>query len=170
MSGIYPTEKQTFINRVQAIINAYYENDSGMPREVGSDTAADDVDRLSMHLSSFPKCINEYIDTKLVSEIGVNLPEDDIKDLMKKHEEKCRIALENVRKAINTIENYASVTSTPHLFMESELEDLTDEKLLSLIVNVITDMYGEDRMDAEEYIDNLVENKQHLDVSLLELE
>lgn len=170
MSGIYPKEDQTYINRVQAIIDAYYENDNNMPNTIGADTASDDVARLSDHLSDFPKCINEYIDAKLVQEIGASLPEDDLLDLTKKHEQLCKDALTRVRKSINIIENYAQQTHTPHLFTESELADLTDEKLLDTIVNVITDMYADERMDAASYIDHMVEERQHLDTVLLELE
>ena len=163
----YPTENENYMSRVQNMINAYYENGSS---DVGVDTPADDVDRLSKHLSTFPKCINEYVDKLLVEELSVGLPQDDIDDLSKKHNQKCIDAIDAARNAILSIEKYASMVGTPHLFTKNDILDLSNDKVLELIVNVVIDMYAEERVSADEYIRNLVSVREKLDNTLLSLD
>lgn len=169
----YPKEGMNFLQRIQNIINEYYANDT-RTGQIGEDTPEDDVTRLNNNLSTFPKCINEYIDKELVDKLSINLPEDDALDLHKKHDEKCKEALDNVRRAIHSIETYSAMTGMPHLFRKEEINEdamkLPDEQLLDLIVKVIIDMYGEEQIPAKEYIANLVEERQKLDTTLLSLD
>lgn len=165
----YPNQNQTYMQRVQSIINAYYENDTGT-RQVGADTAADEVDRLNNNLSTFPKCINEHVDKLLVDELSQSLPQDDIDDLAAKHASKCTAAIDAARKAITSIETYSAMTGAPHLFTKEETDDLSDENVLNLVVKVVIDMYGEEQMPVEEYICNLKDTRQKLDNTLLSLD
>jgi len=174
LSGLqyYPKQNQTYMQRVQRIIDAYYENDSSQT-SIGADTPSDDVDRLSLNLSTFPRCINEYVDKLLVAELSVNLPQDDIDDLAKKHDSKCAESISNVKKAITSIETYATMTNTPHLFMKDEIgviSDMSDNDILELVVKVVIDMYGEENIHADEYIQHLEKERQKLDNSLLSLD
>lgn len=164
----YPISTTSYMERIQNMINAYYSENE--PSNIGGDTPSDDVDRLAVHLSTFPKCINEYVDKLLVEELSVGLPQDDIEDLAKKHNDKCMDAIKSVRSAIQSIETYAEMTGTPHLFTKDELADLSDEKVLSLIVSVVIDMYAEEQISAEEYICNLKDAREKLDNTLLSLD
>ena len=164
----YPDKKKTFMQRIQCIINAYYEDDA--PISVGSDTAEDDVLRLGNNLSSFPKCVNEYVDKGLVEELSSVLPQDDIDELNEKHEKKCKESLEAAKKAIKAIETYAAMTETPHLFTKEETDDMSDANVLELIVRGIADMYGEEQVGAENYIEKLIASRQRLDTTLLSLD
>jgi hypothetical protein len=155
------------MQKVQNLINAYYEEDVGVGG-VNVNTPADDVDRLSNQLSTFPKCVNEHLDSLLIKELSVELPEDDIEDLTKKHDDKCAAALEEARKAIIAIEKYTAAMKFPHLFTKDEINDLSDEKVLALVVGAIIDMYGEEQMSVEEYLHSLLLSKQRLDNTLLE--
>ena len=119
---------------------------------------------------SFPRCVNEYVDRELVEKAGSILPEDDVRYLTEKHERQCREALAEARKAVKSIETYAAMTQTPHLFTKQETDDLSEENMLSLIVKVITDMYDEEPLTPMEYIRNLAEKRQHLDNILLSLD
>lgn len=166
---LYPNEKASYTSRIQAIINHYYENDTSFGN-VAADTPADEVARLSNHLTTFPKCVNEYVAKELVAELSQGLPQDDIDDLNKKHEKQCADALEAARKAIIAIERYAGMTSAPHMFTKEETEDLSDEHVLELIVRVITDMYDEEYVPPAEYIAELKEERQTLDNVLLALD
>ena len=165
----YPNEKQTYMQRVQALINAFYEADTGVGG-VSASTPADDVDRLSNQLSIFPRCINEHVDKLLVAELAQGLPEDDIEDLTRKHEKKCTAVIEEARKAIIAIEKYSGAMRLPHLFTKEETDDLSNEKVLELVVNVVIDMYGEERISVDEYLNNLKESRQKLDSTLLSLD
>lgn len=165
----YPNEKQTYMQRVQALINAFYEADMGVGG-VSASTPADDVGRLSNQLSIFPRCINEHVDKLLVAELAQGLPEDDIEDLARKHEKKCTAVIEEARKAIIAIEKYSGAMRLPHLFTKEETDDLSDEKVLELVVNVVIDMYGEERISVDEYLNNLKESRQKLDSTLLSLD
>lgn len=157
------------MQRVQNMINAYYENDTSFG-QVGAETAADEVARLSNNLTTFPRCVNEYVERLIVEEMSVGLPEDDIDDLKRKHDNKCNEALEAARKAIIAIETYSGMTHVPHLFTKEETEELTDEKVLELIVKVIIDMYGEEQIPTWDYINDLKDERQRLDNSLLSLD
>ena len=164
LTGIqyYPKPNQTYVNRIQALINAYYDDTDGNP--------ADDVERLSNQLSVLPNCINEYVDRLIVMDLSKDLPQDDIDYLIKKHDEKCRTAINHVRKTIVAIEKYSALMGLPHLFTKEETDDLTDENVLNLTVNIITDMYGEEQVDSDKYINSLKESHQKLDSSLLSLD
>lgn len=122
------------------------------------------------NLSTFPKCVNEYVDRLIVKELSVGLPEDDINDLNIKHDKKCAEALEAARKAINSIETYSGMTNIPHLFTKKETSNLDDDKVLELIVKVIIDMYGEEQIPTMDYINDLKNERQRLDNTLLSLE
>lgn len=165
----YPNSNQTYMQRVQAIINAYYENDTGISG-VNVSTPADDVERLSNQLSTFPRCINEHVDKLLVEELSQGLPQDDIDDLSRKHETKCTALIEEARKAITAIEKYSAAMKIPHLFTKEETDDLSDESVLKLVVRVVIDMYGEKQVPAEEYLKNLKDSRQKLDNTLLSLD
>ena len=165
----YPNEKASYTSRIQAIINHYYENDTSFGN-VGAETPADEVAMLSNHLTTFPKCVNEYVAKELVNELSQGLPQDDIDDLNRKHEKQCADALEAARAAIIAIERYAGMTSSPHLFTQSETEDLSDGHVLELIIHVITDMYDEEYIPPAEYISELKEERQTLDTVLLSLD
>lgn len=164
----YPSKEKTFMQRLQCMINAYYEDTESTL--IGADTPDDDVLRLGSNLSTFPKCINEYVDNAIVDEVSTLLPEDDIADLKRKHEAKCRKAMTDVKKAIKSIETYAAMTQTPHLFTKEETMNMTDDHVLDLIVTVICDVYGEDHMPHEAYIDQLRESRNKLDNTLLSLD
>lgn len=166
---IYPNSNQTYMQRVQALIDAYYENDTGM-NDISASTAADDVERLSNQLTAFPRCINEHVDKLLVEELSVGLPEDDIEDLTRKHETKCTALIEEARKSIIAIEKYSAAMGIPHLFTKEETDDLSDDSVLRLIVRVVIDMYGEKQISPEEYIRNLKDSRQKLDNTLLSLD
>jgi hypothetical protein len=98
------------------------------------------------------------------------LPQDDIDYLKKRHEEKCATLIDEARKAIQAIERYSATLEMPHLFTKEETDDLSDEKVLSLIVHVVIDMYGEEQVPTETYINNLKESRQRLDNTLLSLD
>lgn len=165
----YPNPNQTYMKRVQSIIDAYYESDTGV-NGVNASTPADDVDRLSNQLSTFPRCINEHVDKLLVDELSQGLPQDDIDDLTKKHESKCTAIIEEARKAIIAIEKYSAAMGIPHLFTKEETDDLSDDSVLRLVIHVVIDMYGEEQVPAEEYLKNLKDTRQKLDNTLLSLD
>ena len=167
----YPNSNQTYMERLQTMIDAYYEVDS--PKSSIADMPNDDVERLSKNLSAFPICINTYVNKLIVSELAVNLPQDDIDDLEKKHDSKFKQSVTNVRSAIFSIDTYADMAGTPHLFTKEEqmsFENLSDVDVLALSVKIVSAIYGEDSISEQEYIEKLVSERQMLDTTLLALD
>ena len=65
------------------------------------------------------------------------------------------------------IQKYATMTNSPHLFAESEVTDLNTENILTLLVNMVSDIYGEDKVDYNEFLQTYKDNHLMIDKNLI---